>query len=117
MSEFLSVSGPMVPAMSDEDMTFGGGGRPLATARDRQAEELRLLLRSNGFSEFGEQEAGFVVEDPGEGPLLLAHAGDHDDGEDLDLRYHEVLRMVGYLVEPDATGEGDGWQVWPASAG
>ncbi|ALE77007.1 hypothetical protein FRP1_30315 (plasmid) [Pseudonocardia sp. EC080625-04] len=86
------------------------------TARDRQAEELRLLLRSNGFSEFGEQQAGFVVEDPGEGPLLLAHAGDQS-GADLDLRYHEVLRMAGYLVEPDATGEGDGWQVWSASAG
>lgn len=106
----------MVPTVSDEGMTFGAGGRPVVTARDRQAEELRLLLRSNGFSEFGEEQAGFVVEDPGEGPLLLAHAGGQG-GEGSDLRYFEVLRMAGYLMEPDATGEGDGWQVWPASAG
>ncbi|MEU5869161.1 hypothetical protein OIE67_20085 [Nonomuraea fuscirosea] len=67
--------------MSDDkpEFGYGAGGRPLWTARDRDAEVIRTVLRKAGRREFSERHGGFVVEGGGDGrPFHVACA---DDGE------------------------------------
>lgn len=97
-----------------ETTSIGVGGRPPHNKRDREAEQLRELLRAQSLPEFDDNQNGFVVEHPDDGPMLLAYAsGTAADCADADERYRDVLDLAGYRIEPDATGEGDGWKVWP----
>jgi len=41
---------------------YGRGARPLFTVRDRDAEEIRKILRKAGRREFGGADGGFAVE-------------------------------------------------------
>jgi hypothetical protein len=68
----------MVELMNSQD--GGGGRRPLETEQDRQAEQVRALLRAAGCAEFGENHGGFVVEPGPDGELLVACS----DGPGLD---------------------------------
>jgi hypothetical protein len=54
--------------MSDNkpEFGYGAGGRPLWTARDRDAEAIRAVLRTAGRREFSQHRGGFVVEGGGD---------------------------------------------------
>jgi hypothetical protein len=90
---------------------YGHFDRPLWTARDRNAEAIREVLRRAGRREFtlglapetAERHGGFVAED-GEthATLLVACAGLHDDEAAAEVRhYAEALTAAGYQVTPD----------------
>ena len=96
---------------------YGAGGRPLHSVNDRDAEQLRELLRSGGCAEFGEVDGGFVVEHPGVGPMLLVHTGQsRAERAAAEQEYARLLDQAGYRFEQDATGDGEGWRVWPQAA-
>lgn len=95
---------------------YGAGGRPLGSDRDRHAEQLRELLRAQDCPEFDDDRDGFVVDAPDDGPMLLVYTGDTAaDRAAADARYRDLLDLAGYRIEPDATGDGDGWKVWPGT--
>ncbi|MEU4377046.1 hypothetical protein [Pseudonocardia alni] len=92
--------------------------RPLWSVRDREADQLRELLRRRGFVEFTEGGDGFVVEHPGdEGPMLLVHTGQpRAERVAAEHDYARLLEQAGYRFAPNATGDGEGWRVWPQPA-
>ncbi|MBG0823556.1 hypothetical protein HS048_22790 [Planomonospora sp. ID91781] len=58
--------------MSDKpEFGYGAGLRPLWTARDRDAEAIRAVLRTAGRREFSQRHGGFVVEGGGDGQPFL----------------------------------------------
>ncbi|MDC0773896.1 hypothetical protein [Streptomyces sp. HD] len=80
---------------------YGHGARPLFTARDRDAEVIRRVLRKAGCREFGGAEGGFAVEGGrGEAPFLVASTLAVRTEPQLSL-YREVLTGAGMRVEPD----------------
>ncbi|NRQ37093.1 hypothetical protein HII36_35435 [Nonomuraea sp. NN258] len=84
--------------MSDDkpEFGFGASGRPLWTARDRDAEVVRTVLRKAGRREFSEGHAGFVVEGGGDGkPFHVASAGAAEESAQELARYSDDLRKAG----------------------
>src|SRR5258708_6690310 len=81
----------------------GAGDRPLWTARDRDAERIRIALRDAGCQELGERREGFVVEGGhGREPFYVACTIDNDEQASAQLRiYAEALAAAGFRVEPD----------------
>jgi hypothetical protein len=86
---------------------YGRGGRPLWTERDRDAENIRKVLRRDGRREwgkrFGRHRGGFVVEGDGK-PFYVACAAD-DVLDKLDTAAEVAactcaLTRAGYRVEP-----------------
>ncbi|MEV4752812.1 hypothetical protein AB0K21_41240 [Streptosporangium sp. NPDC049248] len=64
--------------MSGDEPKFGYGRehRPLWSERDRDAEQVRDVLRRAGLSEFGEDRDGFVVKGGEIGqPFAVAFTG------------------------------------------
>ncbi|GAA0826808.1 hypothetical protein ACFQVD_11485 [Streptosporangium amethystogenes subsp. fukuiense] len=91
--------------MSDDkpEFGYGAGGRPLWTARDRDAEIIRAVLRKAGHREFSERHGGFVVEGGSGGRSFQVACADDAETSALELaRYSDDLRTAGYRVEPDA---------------
>ncbi|MGN9845829.1 hypothetical protein ACTMTI_47680 [Nonomuraea sp. H19] len=81
---------------------YGASGRPLWTARDRDAEVIRTVLRKAGRREFSERHGRFVVEGAGDGrPFQVACADDAEASAQELARYSGDLRKPGYRVEPD----------------
>ncbi|GAA4997476.1 hypothetical protein GCM10025792_55270 [Pseudonocardia tropica] len=100
----------MVELMNSQD--GGGGRRPLETEQDRQAEQVRALLRAAGCAEFGENHGGFVVEPGPDGELLVACS----DGPGLDLaaeeqHYRHLLTTAGYSTSAGLLDDGSGLRV------
>ncbi|GAA4988381.1 hypothetical protein WHI96_25035 [Pseudonocardia tropica] len=99
---------------------YGHGfeARPLWSVRDRDAEQLRELLRRRGFVEFTEGGDGFVVEHPDdEGPMLLVHTRQpRSERVAAEQDYGRLLEQAGYRFAPNATGDGEGWRVRPQPA-
>ena len=92
--------------------------RPLWSERDRDADQLRELLRRRGFTEFTEGSDGFVVEHTDAGPMLLVHTGQpRSERVAAEHDYGRLLEQAGYRFAPNATGDGEGWHVWSPSAG
>ncbi|WP_331733150.1 hypothetical protein OG948_60290 (plasmid) [Embleya sp. NBC_00888] len=82
---------------------FGRRGRPLWTERDRDAEDVRRVLRRARCREFSDRRGGFVVEGGADGgPFALACASESLPGRGEVARYAAALRAAGYHVEPDA---------------
>ncbi|MEV5893808.1 hypothetical protein [Nonomuraea fuscirosea] len=91
--------------MSDDKPEFGhgAGGRPLWTARGRDAEVIRSVLRKAGRREFGDRHGGFVVEGGGDGgPFQVACADGAETSASELARYCDDLRKAGYCIERDA---------------
>lgn len=102
-----------------QDPAYGHSfdARPLWSERDRDAEQLRELLRRRGFTEFTEGSDGFVVEHPDDGPMLLIHTGEpRAERVAAEHDYARLLEQAGYRFAPNATGDGQGWRVWPPPA-
>jgi hypothetical protein len=76
---------------------YGRGRRPLWTARDRDGEAIRVVLRRAGLREWTDRHTGFVVEggEDGEG-FLVASPGAPDVG-----RIAAALAGAGYRAVPD----------------
>ncbi|MFY1599502.1 hypothetical protein [Micromonospora sp. WMMD737] len=89
---------------------YGRGERPLWSARDRDAETLRKLLRRAGLRDFDERHLdGFAVEganasQDGPEPFVVTYCGT-DDVPEAVARYRAVLERAGYQVEPDPFDE------------
>lgn len=70
-----------VTAMDEPLYGYGKAGRPLWSPRDRDAEEIRRVLRRGGFSDFDERHLeGFAVEGANSGqddlePFAVAYCG------------------------------------------
>ncbi|MET8160581.1 hypothetical protein ABZT47_29845 [Sphaerisporangium sp. NPDC005289] len=91
--------------MSDGKPAFGhgAGGRPLWTARDRDAEVIRTVLRKAGCREFSERHGGFVVEGGGDGKPFQVPCADDAKASALELaRCSDDLRKAGYRVVAEA---------------
>ncbi|MFI1312431.1 hypothetical protein ACH4TS_20155 [Streptomyces albidoflavus] len=82
---------------------YGRGERPLSSARDRDAEVIREVLRGARRPEFSDSEDGFVVESGDEGaPFLVACTIDEwTDAEPELQRYRVALADARLRVEPD----------------
>ncbi|WP_043478162.1 hypothetical protein [Kitasatospora sp. MBT66] len=96
---------------------YGPGRRPLWTERDRDAEEIRKVLRKGGRKEFGSRDGGFAVEGTSAGdgePFLVACTGGRDQAAEL-ATYTELLTAAGWRVEADPDDRLS-IQVWPARA-
>lgn len=92
---------------------YGRGNRPLWTARDRTAEEIRDVLRREGCREFSEHLAGFVVEGGHSGEAFSVTCTDVELGAAGELaRYSAALREAGHQVEFDPDGP-DAVRAWP----
>lgn len=103
-------------AGDDDDQAIGANGRPLHTHRDRQAEAIRVALRSAGCAEFNERHGGFVVEAPGteSDPFLVCCTDDLDlDRHVEEKRYQHVLVDAGFRAVAGIDGDDGGLQVWP----
>lgn len=103
----------------EQDPAYGHSfdARPLWSERDRDADQLRELLRRRGFVEFTEGSDGFVVEHPDDGPMLLVHTGQlRAERVAAEHDYASLLEQAGYRFTPNATGDGEGWRVWSPSA-
>ncbi len=113
--------------MSDDERPpfgYGADRRPLWSVRDRDAEQVRVVLRRGGHREFGERREfsercdGFVVEgantsEDGPEPFSVTCT----DGTLLAAgelgRYAALLRGAGYRVLADPEDD-DVLEVWPA---
>ncbi|GAA3141383.1 hypothetical protein GCM10010466_35470 [Planomonospora alba] len=85
------------------------------TARDRDAEAIRAVLRTAERREFSQRHGGLVVEGCGDGrPFLLACADDAEASARELARYQDDLRAAGYRVEPDADDD-QALRVWIGS--
>ncbi len=101
------------PSSRDLDHGLGAWKRPLWTARDRDAERIRVVLRDAGCREFGARKGGFVVEAGGDGkPFLVACTVDPPGEATAELsRYTEALIREGFRVEADPVVD-QALQVW-----
>lgn len=98
---------------------YGKGRRPLWNARDRDAEQIRRLLRRAGCKEFGQKHrngdrGGFVVEGGGK-PFHVAcamYTQDHSKVVREIARYWQTLTTAGCRIEPDPQGDSAVWEVW-----
>ncbi|MEU6744391.1 hypothetical protein [Streptosporangium sandarakinum] len=80
---------------------YGAGGRPLGTARDRDAEVIRAMLRKAGRREFSERHGRFI-EGGGDGRPFQAACSDDAEAPARELtRYQAALPAAGYHAEPD----------------
>ncbi|MEV4642121.1 hypothetical protein AB0J80_32710 [Actinoplanes sp. NPDC049548] len=86
---------------------YGKFGRPLHTARDRDAEAVRTALRKARLRDFNaaRHPHGFVVQDLGTGggnsrPLRVLYCGFDPPAERI-LRYAEILTAAGFKVDED----------------
>jgi hypothetical protein len=85
-----------------------GEKRPLWTARDRNAEKIRIILRDAGHKEYSERHDGFVVEggDSGE-PFLVACTGiDEAWIGRKTVAYIRSLKLAGFEVKQDPDDSG-----------
>ena len=83
--------------------TFGHGehARPLWTKRDRDAEEIRAVLRRSGYREFTGRHGGFVVEaGRGDGFLVVCAETARRAVNEVP-RYASALTAAGYQAAPD----------------
>ncbi|WP_282090224.1 hypothetical protein [Streptomyces tendae] len=73
------------------------------TERDRDAEEIRKVLRKANHKEFGQKDGRFVVEGGGDGkPFSLACTiGDQAAALEEVRLYREALAAVGFRAEQD----------------
>lgn len=94
---------------------YGREQRPLWTVRDRDAEEIRKVLRRAKRKEFGTRDGGFVVEGGSDrAPFLVAAALDNAAAGTEEIKvYAEVLAAAGYRVEPEPEDR-QTLRVWPA---
>lgn len=85
---------------------YGRGGRPLWSARDRDAEQIRRVLRRAGLRDVSKRHAGFAVEG-GEGsyPFLVGCTSDGPRGKRDAALARSALTASGYLVSPDVQDE------------
>jgi hypothetical protein len=103
--------------MSDDkpEFGYGQGRRPLWTARDRDAEGVREVLRKAGHREFSDHHGGFAVEDGHDGdPLIVACADDPGVSAAELPQYATALRAAGYRVEP-LPDDDQALRAWPPS--
>jgi hypothetical protein len=86
---------------------FGAGDRPLWTARDRDAERIRGVLRDANCQESGEGGEGFVVEGGnGPYPFFVACNIDNPVKAATELtKYEETLAKAGFRVKKDPSTE------------
>jgi hypothetical protein len=105
---------------NDEHPAFGYGahGRPLWSARDRDAEAIRALLRRAGHREFSERRGGFAVEganasQDGPEPFSVTCTDDKLLAAGELGRYSALLRGAGYRVLADPQDD-EVLEVWPA---
>jgi hypothetical protein len=106
------------PKATAEDPAFGYGGRlrALWTARDRDAERIRIVLRDAGCPEFGKRRGGFAIEGGETGDhFYVACTMDNTDRAATELKtYVEALVAAGFRVEPDIDQV---LRVWGAGVG
>ena len=75
----------------------------VGTARDRNAEVIRTVLRKAGRREFSERHGEFVVEGGGYGRSFHVACADEPEASAQELaRYTDDLSKAGCRVEPDA---------------
>jgi hypothetical protein len=105
-------------AIDNPRFGLGRFGRPLWSARARDAERIRQALRDGGHREWdvGHSSPGFAVEGAGLGPgeeFLVASAADGPMNS-ADVRgYEATLRTAGYRVDHDPDDDG-ALRVWTA---
>ena len=104
---------PVVGLPGSPQFGFGARLRPLWTARDLAAEQIRAILRDAGCPEFGRMRDGFVVEGGEEGePFLVACTVSHDARAARQMAiYEDALSAAGYRVVPFPADE-RGLQIW-----
>jgi hypothetical protein len=74
----------------------------LVTVRDRDAEQIRAVLRRARHRELTERQDGFVVEGGGGGtPFLVACTGENSAAAAEVAAYAQVLAAAGFQVTSD----------------
>jgi hypothetical protein len=98
---------------------YGLNDRPLWSQRDRDAEDVRRVLRGAGCVEWSGEPPyhdGFVVEggDDGEPFAVACTLDDRTAARAEVMRYRDALRAGEYRVQPDPD-DAQCLEVWPPS--
>jgi hypothetical protein len=77
--------------------------RPIWNKRDRDAEQIRIILRDAGCKEFSQHRDGFVVEGGDSGsPFFVACTGiDEAIATEETTAYSQALKSAGFEVTQD----------------
>ncbi len=87
--------------MDEPRFGYGKGQRPLWSARDRDAEVIRRVLRRTGFRDADDRHLnGFAVEGGDSEPFSVAYCADQDVQTTVS-RYRVALQRAGLQVRSD----------------